>query len=56
MINIFKLNKMEMLIVLLVVVYAITAFLLYPLMPSTIATHWNAFGVANGFSPWPWEI
>ena len=46
-----KLDKTEMLILILILVYCIVAFFLYSRMPETIATHWNINGVADGFSP-----
>lgn len=45
-----RLNKTELLILILILIYVIIAFFLYPLMPETIATHWNINGVADRFS------
>ena len=51
-----KLNKTEIFILVLIIIYSIVAFFLYSLMPETIATHWNINGVADGFSPKLWGI
>jgi len=45
-----RLNKTEIFILILIVIYLITTYFLYPLMPSLIATHWNIKGTADGFS------
>jgi uncharacterized membrane protein len=45
-----RLNKTEIFILILIVIYLIAAYFLYPLMPSSIATHWNIKGTADGFS------
>jgi uncharacterized membrane protein len=45
-----RLNKTEIFILLIIVIYMITAYFLYPLMPAMIATHWNISGVADDYS------
>ncbi|MFA5746100.1 MAG: SdpI family protein [archaeon] len=52
----FKINKVEILIMVLLVIYSILAISLYPAMPEIIATHWNAQGVADGFSSKFWGV
>lgn len=51
-----KLNKTEWFIIVLILLYGIVAFILYPHMPETIATHWNFNGVADSFSPKLWGV
>jgi len=51
-----KINKIELFIVSLIIIYAIVACFLYSLMPATIATHWNVNGVADGFTSKLWGI
>lgn len=46
-----KLKKTEILILILTIVYLITAAIIYPYLPEQIATHWNAQGIADDFSP-----
>ncbi len=45
-----KLKKTEILILILTLIYFITAIFIYPYLSETMATHWNAQGVADGFS------
>jgi uncharacterized membrane protein len=51
-----KLDKTEIFILVLIIIYSIVAFFLYSHMPETMATHWNINGVADGFSPRLWGI
>jgi uncharacterized membrane protein len=40
--------------VLFVIASFAVVFVLYDRMPDPVPTHWNAHGVANGFTPKPW--
>lgn len=51
-----KLNKTELFILILILLYAVVAFFLYSHMPEKIATHWNFNGVADGFTPKLWGV
>ncbi|HRS42724.1 MAG TPA: SdpI family protein [Candidatus Diapherotrites archaeon] len=51
-----KLNKTELFILILILLYAVVAFFLYSRMPETIATHWNFNGIADGFTPKLWGV
>ncbi len=51
-----KLNKTELFILILILLYAVVAFFLYSRMPETIAIHWNFNGIADGFTPKLWGV
>ena len=42
--------------ILLILVAAAFAAVLYPRLPDPVPTHWDASGVANGFTPKPWGV
>jgi len=46
-----KLKKTEIIILILTIIYLIIAAIIYPQLPEQIATHWNAEGIADDFSP-----
>lgn len=46
-----KLKKTEIIILILTIIYLIIAAIIYPQLPEQIATHWNAQGIADDFSP-----